>query len=166
MFKLSILVVLAGCYQHYYVADIHTSGDGLVMTKCAVANHWYCHDEAIEDTDGYAGGTPDPAEIRHVERELAAARPAPRPVPTDMMIAQALAAPGVHRLVEQCRNTYAKDVTSFDVGLVIAPSGAITGAAREATNDRFADCATRAVATANIAPFDGAPVQSEQRLAL
>jgi hypothetical protein len=164
----AILLGLTGCYQQYYVADVHQSGGELVMTKCAFDNRGdatnWCHEESVEGND-YQSPPPDPAEIAAAKRNLEAQRPVARPAPTDEAIASAVSANGVRKLVELCRSTYAADVTTFEFGLTVAPSGEITIEPHAATG-RFADCASRALRTANIPSYDGAPVHSEQQLAL
>ncbi|HEY0253665.1 MAG TPA: hypothetical protein VGC41_19170, partial [Kofleriaceae bacterium] len=77
---LLLSVLLASCVPTYYVADVHQSGDGLVISKCEFDYHGnptsICHDEDVGEsevmpTDDTYEGAPDPAELRHVERQLA-----------------------------------------------------------------------------------------------
>jgi hypothetical protein len=168
MRNVALLALFAGCYQQYYVADVHTEGGELVQTKCAIDGHGdatrWCHDEPVEAADAEYTGTPDPAEVRQVRRELAASQPAPRPAPNEAAILGAVNARGVHRLVELCKRTYARDTTTLSVSLAVSPDGAVT--ATPHADGQFADCAAHALATANIAPFDGDPVRVDEQLAI
>lgn len=128
-----------------------------------------CHDENDGDTsygpDEAVGGTPDPAEIRKVKRELDAPVER-RAAPTDLAIAKAVSAKGVHDSLELCRSAYAPAVTSVDVSLTVAPTGEITQLVTNAPSGDFAQCTDRAVRTANILAYDGAAVHSDVRVAL
>ena len=169
---LALLFGFTGCAlgTQYYVADVHHDGGDLVMTKCVLDYRGRatsdCHDESVDGDDGVPyTGTPDPATLRHVEKELAALAPVARPAPSDDAIAQAFRAKGVTKLVELCRTTYAADVTSLAVGVTVQPSGDIE-VEPHGVDGRFAECTDRALRTANIEPYDGGPVHSELRLIL
>jgi hypothetical protein len=175
MLSLAALLAFAGCYQQYYVADVHSSGEGLVQTKCAFDAQGratdLCHDELVDgDSDAYPAddayeGTPDPAQIRAVKRELDRPRAA-RPAPDDHAIATAVASSGVPRLLELCRRTYAADLPALQFGITVAPTGAITDVEPHAVSGAFATCADQALRTASFTPYDGAPVHSEQTVVL
>jgi hypothetical protein len=166
---IAIALALTGCYQGYYVADVHPAGDGLVVTKCAIDLEGRatrsCHDE-LEDGAGDGAGTPDPAEISAAERRLEAQQPRPLPAPDERRIAKAFVSPGVTRLLELCRRTYAADAAELQFAVTVNPSGDIADLTPRAANPRFAGCAERALRTASIAAFDGSPVHLEQRVAL
>jgi hypothetical protein len=162
-----LLALLAGCYPQYYVSNVHTEGGELVQTKCAfdasgrTSNS--CHDEPVDD-EGPPIIPPDPADLRRARRELDASEPAPRPAPSEATIGQSVTAPGVHRRLEMCRNAYAPASTSLAVSLVVSPDGTV--AAEPHAQGPFAECTTRALASANIAPFDGSPLHVDEQLAL
>jgi hypothetical protein len=167
------LVLAAGCAPQYFVSDVHSAGDGLVVTKCEFGIDGQptniCHDESEGDTaygpDEDVGGIPDPAEIRKVKRELDA--PVEKRVaPTDAAIAKAMTAKGVHDSLELCRSAYAPAVASVDVSLTVAPSGEITQLVTNAPAGRFAQCTDRALRTANILAYDGGSVHSDIRVTL
>jgi hypothetical protein len=167
------LVLAAGCAPQYFVSDVHHAGGDLVVTKCAFGYDGQptniCHDESDADNsygaDEAVEGTPDPTEVREVERQLAA--PADqRTAPSDATIASAVTAKGVRDSLELCRSAYAPAVTSVDVSLTVAPSGQITKLVTNAPSGPFARCTDRALRTANILAYDGAAVHSELRLTL
>jgi hypothetical protein len=167
------LVLAAGCAPQYFVSDVHNGGDGLVVTKCEFGLNGrptnICHDEG-GDGDTYspdedASGTPDPSEIRKVKRQLDVPVEK-RTAPTDLTIAKAVSAKGVHDSLELCRSAYAPAVTSVGVSMTVAPTGEITELVTDAPTGQFAQCTDRALRTANILAYDGAAVHSDIRLAL
>jgi hypothetical protein len=167
------LVLAAGCAPQYFVSDVHYAGDGLVVTKCEFGLNGrptnICHDEGGADNtygpDEDVSGTADPAEIRKVERQLEAPVEK-RAAPTEVTIAKAVSAKGVHDSLELCRSAYAPAVTSVDVSMTVAPTGEITQLVTNAPTGQFAQCTDRALRTANILAYDGAAVHSEVRLTL
>jgi hypothetical protein len=174
---LAMVLAFTGCAlgPQYIVSDVHEDGGGLVMTKCALDYHGRatsdCHDESVGGDTAYGddepySGAPDPATIRHVKRELDAMQPVARPAPSGDALAFAFRAKGVTKLVELCRQTYAANVTDLAVGVTVQPSGEITDIEPHGVDGQFAECANRALRTANIEPYDGAPVHSELQLAL
>ncbi|MFT3692479.1 MAG: hypothetical protein QM831_05010 [Kofleriaceae bacterium] len=177
---LLISILFAGCVPTTYVADVHQAGDGtLVMTKCDFDSRGNptstCHDEDVGSvdsqdvsypTDDTYYGTPDPAEIRHVAKQLAQ-KPAPRPAPTDATLAHAITSPGVARAIELCRSAYAPTAVQLNVDMTVAPSGAITALTTSAGDGTFGQCATKALRTANIPSFDGTEsISTSQTLTL
>jgi hypothetical protein len=167
------LVLAAGCAPQYFVSDVHNAGDGLVVTKCEFGLDGQptsiCHDEWGADNtygpDEAVNGTPDPAEVQKVKRQLDAPVEK-RAAPTDATLASAVSSKGVHDSLELCRATYAPAVTSVDVSMTVAPTGEITKLVTNAERGQFAECTDRALRTANILAYDGAAVHSEVRLTL
>jgi hypothetical protein len=164
------LVLSAGCAPQYFVSDVHSEGDALVVTKCAFGFDGQptnlCHEETDADTAyGPDEVVPDPAELRKVKRQLDAPVEK-RAAPTDVAIAKAMSAKGVHASLELCRSAYAPAVTSVDVSLTVAPTGEITQLVTNAPNRELAQCADHALRTANILAYDGPEVHSDVRVAL
>ncbi len=75
-------------------------------------------------------------------------------------------AKGVQVSLELCRATYAPAVSSLAISMTVAPSGDITHLVTNAPSGAFAECSDRALRTANILSYDGAPMHSEQQLTL
>lgn len=161
------LALAAGCAPQYFVSDVHEAGDGLVVTKCAFGLDGRPTNDCYEEVDNSPGpfeGTPDPAEVRKVKRQLDAPVEK-RNAPTDATIARAVGSKGVHDSLELCRSVYAPAVTSIDVSMTVAPTGEITQLVTDAAG-QFAQCSDRALRTASILAYDGAPVHSALRLTL
>jgi hypothetical protein len=152
----------------YYVADVYMNAGSLVQTKCAFGSRGRatgdCHDELVADM--VPEQTAPPAEQREEPAPISRAPEAAHPAPSNADIAHAFAAPGVHKLVELCRATYAPDLTTLHVTLTVTPSGEVRDVAASDAPVRFVECASRALHTANIASYDGAEIISEQTLAM
>jgi hypothetical protein len=159
-------VVLAGCVPTgTYVADVHyDSGGNLVMEKCQFDGRGratgVCHTEDVQDS-GWVR-PPDPPTVAAAER--AANAPVPkRPAPTAADVDRAIASPGVKRAVALCRTSYDPDLASFAFTLGLSPDGKISIAPHDAP-EPFASCASRALRTANLIAYDGAPMSFEETL--
>jgi hypothetical protein len=170
--RLSLLfVACVGCAPTYYVADVHMSGEGLVQTKCQFDYRGHatsdCHDEVVDGApQTYPPDADDHVRVPEKPDPSALVPAPPRPAPSDDDIARAVSAPGVHRLVEQCRSAFAPDVTAVHVRMTIAPTGDVSDVAATDVPARFAECTSHALRTANLARYDGAAVTFEQTLAL
>jgi hypothetical protein len=170
---LLLSLLFAGCFSNSYVADVHQAGDGsLVMTKCDFDGRGKatsaCHEEQVGpvESTSYPTDDPDPAEIRRLEKQVTQ-QPAPRPAPTDQLLAHAMTSPGVHTAIEACRSAYAPGAVQLNVTMTIAPSGNITELSTSAGDGPFGQCAIRALRTSNIQSFDGtSSVHTEQQLNL
>ncbi len=171
MRNLAVLVLLVACAPQAYVSDVRMAGDTLVVTKC---NFDYrgdatndCHDEVVGDVTAQTYPSDDSVRTAEAPDPRALAPEPSRPAPNDADIARALAKPGVQRLVSLCHAAYAADVSSVRLQLTVAPSGSITQVAIDRdVPARFGECAAHAVRTASLARYDGAPVTSQQVIAL
>jgi hypothetical protein len=162
-------VGLGACVPQQYVADVHVDSSGvLVARKCDFAADGtatnFCHDEDVDDgSTAYAGGE-DLEDDTITAQDLAAAKP---PVehapPTARQLAAALAKPGVHKLVEMCKATYAPALATMDARFTVEPTGDIH-ATTAAGNASFASCAGEALQTANIEPFSGTALHFDQTI--
>lgn len=162
---LASLLACAACAKPgYYVADIKPAVGGIDVTKCAFDDRGKATtDNCTTEMVPIAAAVP-PAMMDEPPAEPARA---PRPAPSAEQIAAAFAAPAVHALVLQCRDTYAKGATSFAFKVTIEHSGRIKNVEpADKSNLAFSDCAARALGTANIARFDGPPITVDQTLAL
>jgi hypothetical protein len=175
--RLALLLALAtaACSPAYYVADVRLDDSGtLVQHKCALTVNGRatddCHDEPVLGADGETASVNQPASPEDIaaakadvhRTEQAAPR---RAAPSEQDVARALASASVHQLLGQCRNAYAPGVASIRFALTVEPSGAVAVELRDVANP-FADCAARALQSANVHGFDGAPVTFEQQLAV
>jgi hypothetical protein len=143
-----------------YVRDVSYNGNGdLTVVNCDFDYRGRATDTCHEDT------TPRPMPPTQAEIDTAKA-PAPvHAAPSATQVSSALASPSVHRLVELCRAQYAETADSFAFTLTVAPSGAIDIAPHDASGP-FADCAVRALRSANLGTHDGAAVSFEQQVTL
>ena len=175
--RLALLLGLAttACSPAYYVSDVRLDDSGtLVQQKCALTVNGRatddCHDEPVLGADGETISVNEPASPEDIaaaradvrRTEQAAQR---RAAPSQQDVARALTSPSVRQLLGECRNAYAPGVASIQFALTVQPSGAIAVELRDVANP-FADCAARALQSANVHAFDGAPVTFEQQLAV
>lgn len=162
MRALLVVLVVSGCGPTgYYVADIRPTTGGFEVTKCAFddrgkAETGNCTTETIATSPETIVPAPPEAAPRRA-----------RPAPTAEQVKAELDGKSVHGLIEQCRATYAKDLTSFSFRVTIDPSHGVTNVEPSGTVDAtFADCAAKALRAADVPRFDGPPVTYDEALAL